>query len=172
MGGAIYFWLGGNVYIEKSITLQECYFYDNLSGRGAALCIDIGSIINTQFYSIMILNSTIYHNLAYDSIVYMTSKNITLSLISTNFTDNAGSCVHLLQSHLICKGVVFAHNTADNGAALFIDQGSSVAIGDEGAVQLINNSAIEHGGAIYLNLVYDCPALLSIISSIYQKYHL
>ena len=156
--GAIYLWFGGNLYINSDVTLQECDFSNNTSyGRGAAICIDNDSIYHGV--PITILNSKFHHNFAYDSIIYMNSKNTSLGLISSNFTDNVASCVHLLQSHLFCESVVFANNIADNGAALFIDQGSSVAIGYGGSYQFINNQAIEHGGAIYLNLGYDCPSI-------------
>ena len=62
------------------------------------------------------------------------------------------SSIYLLECNLFCKNVIFANNSADNGAALYIDQGISVTF-DGGTTQFINNSAVEHGGAVYIHLV-------------------
>ena len=78
---------------------------------------------------------------------------------SSNFTDNIGSSIQLLHSHLLCESVIFINNIADNGAALYIDQRSYITIGDGATVQFINNLAVEHGGAIYINTVYNCPGM-------------
>ena len=144
---------GGNIYLDYPILIKECEFVNNTAGRGAAMYIDINSI---NFLSaIIIINSKIHNNLAYDSVVYVNTKNMEVDLISSGFTNNVGSCMYLLQSHLLCRSVVFANNSADNGGALYIGQGSTISYGE--TVQFINNSAVEHGGAVYLNLMYSCP---------------
>ena len=115
--------------------------------------IDINSI---NFLSaIIIINSKIHNNLAYDSVVYVNTKNMEVDLISSGFTNNVGSCMYLLQSHLLCRSVVFANNSVDNGGALYIGQGSTIGYGE--TVQFIINSAVEHGGAVYLNLMNGYP---------------
>ena len=73
-------------------------------------------------------------------------------IVSCNFTNNIGSSVHLLQCQVSCGNSVFANNTADNGAALYINKGSTIDF--YGTIQFINNSATEYGGAIYILLVY------------------
>jgi len=47
--------------------------------------------------------------------------------------------------------------TADNGAALYIDDGSTVNFTQGSYVHFSNNLAIEHGGAIYIDLDTHCP---------------
>ena len=76
---------------------------------------------------------------------------------SSSFTNNVASCIHLVWSVLTCKDVVFPNNTADSGAAIYTDQGSTVTMDDGGIIQFVNNSAAEYGRAIYINLVYTCP---------------
>ena len=61
---------------------------------------------------------------------------------------------------------IFVNNTADTGAALYIDQGSVAYINNGNTVQFINNSATEHGGAIfvmYLILVHYLFLLIPIL---------
>ena len=159
--------LGGAIYIEynfynhqSSITFQDCEFYNNTSIRGAAFCI----MNNYNGYTIVsILNSKIHHNIGDGSVIYVDSNkavdSMIVSITSSNFTNNVGSSIHLLYTHLICLSAVFANNIADNGAALYIDQGSVAYISGK-TVQFINNSATENGGAIFANLIYTCALLI------------
>ena len=168
--------LGGTVYIEysilnhlSSVTFQDCEFYNNTSIRGSAFCI----INNYNGYTtVNILNSKIHHNIGSGSVIYVDSNKVVDSMIviviSSNFTNNVGSSMRLLYSHLICQSAAFANNTADNGAAIYIDQGSVAYINNVENVQFINNSAAENGGAIFANLFYICalPILTSTLSGI------
>ena len=168
--------LGGTVYIEysilnhlSSVTFQDCEFYNNTSNRGSAFCI----INNYNGYTtVNILNSKIHHNIGSGSVIYVDSNKVVDSMIviviSSNFTNNVGSSMRLLYSHLICQSAVFANNTADNGAAIYIDQGSVAYINNGENVQFINNSAAENGGAIFANLFYICalPVFTSTLSGI------
>ena len=153
--------LGGAVYVrfaisgtENVIMFTECEFINNTASRGAAFYID--NNYSNEKANFTILNSKIHHNMADDVVVYL--NNMDISLISSNFTDNTGSSMYLLKSTLDCDNVIiFANNNADNGAALYLDQGSTFYVDDNMMIYFINNSAVEHGGAIYINLVYNCP---------------
>jgi len=157
---------GGTVYIQANennnatLLFDHCKFIGSSSaGRGAALYIDtnqnqgdknnfliFASIIDCEFSSTM----------SYDSVVYFSSTNLTIC--STSFTDNTGSSMYLSACDLtFCGTVQFTNNTADNGAALFLEQQSTVSIEKGTTVSFINNSATEYGGAIYVDLVYNCP---------------
>ena len=159
VGGAIYIQYGAGVS-HNYLAIEECEFFNNTSHLGAALYIQSYSNFS-QGSTFVILNSKVNHNTADDSVIYIDFKNPYCIVVrSSNFTDNIGSSMHLVQCDLQCENVVFANNTADNGAALYIDQGSSATFDDRGIVEFINNSAVEHGGAIYINLVYDCYSSL------------
>ena len=93
--------------------------------------------------------------MAGNSVIYL-NKMVKMTVMSSNFTNNLGSCVYLLHSYLICKGASFANNTADTGAALCLVQRSNFSTFSKGIIQFINNSATEHGGAIYIDLPYYC----------------
>ena len=61
-----------------------------------------------------------------------------------------GITVYLFHWDLYCKNVVFT----DNGADLYVDQGSTSTFDDGETVAFIKNSAVEHGGAIHIYLVH------------------
>ena len=159
IGGAVYIQYGYSIS-ENHLIFEECEFFNNTAHRGAALYIENYSYNGDN---IVILNSKIHHNTADDSIVYINSKSekayMAVTVNGSNFTNNTATCIHLVQSQLVCEDVVFANNIADNGAAVYIDEGSTVTMDGRGTVQFINNSAIEYGGAIYINLVYTCPII-------------
>ena len=154
----MYIHYSDEISANSYLVFKECNFFNNTSHRGAALYIENSS---HNGGTITILNSGFHHNTAEDSIVYISSNSyddyIMVIVELSSFTDNAASCIHLIQSVLTCKDVVFANNTADIGAAIYIDQGSTVTMDNRGIIQFINNSAVEYGGAIYINLVYTCP---------------
>ena len=152
LGGAVYIRYDGSP-IECGLTCTECEFFNNTSILGAAFYIDNYS---HNIVDITIVDSKIHHNVADDTVVYLNNMGITL--ISSDFTNNIGSSMSLLQSTVnYCDNVTFANNSADNGAALYLDQNSVFHVYDDMATHFINNSAVEHGGAIYINLDYNCP---------------
>ena len=164
--------LGGAVVIqyyvtfaENVLTFKECEFFNNTSIRGAAFYIDnyIDNIADTT-----IIDSKIHHNIADDTVVYLNHMHI--NLISSNFTNNIGSSMYLLQSYLKCDNVTFANNSADNGAALYLDKDSFLLVYED--IHFINNSAVGHGGAIYINLDYTCryfPFSLESQNSLFEN---
>ena len=159
IGGAVYIQYSDSIS-ENDLIFEECEFFNNTAHRGAALYIENFSYSGDN---IVILNSKIHHNTADDSVVYINSKSdkeyMIVTVNGSNFTNNIATCIHLVQSYLVCEDVVFANNIADNGAAVYIDEGSAITMDGRGSVQFINNSAIEYGGAIYINLVYTCPII-------------
>ena len=158
IGGAVYIHYSAKITQQNFLIFEECDFFNNTSHRGAALYIEN---VSYNGGTVTILNSKFDHNSAEDSVIYIScnsySDYVVVTVESSSFTDNVASCIHLVQSVLTCKDVVFANNTADSGAAIYIDQGSTVIMDNGGIIQFINNSAVEYGGAIYINLMYTCP---------------
>ena len=147
IGGAIYIDYD-NAHTQNGIKLEECIFFNNTASRGTAIYIDNGD--NNIFH---IINSKIYNNIADDSVIYLNNMNVTV--ISSSFMENVGSSMYLFLSNLKCDRVIFVNNRADNGAALYLYQGY-LDPDDLVTVQFINNLATEKGGAIFINIVYDC----------------
>ena len=118
---------------------------------------------NTVKYSIIFLSlsDTSVVWLRFSQFINNTGNCLSLSqaavlISSSNFTNNIESCVYLFQSDLRIDGnVVFENNTANKGAALYIDKWSSVTINHESNIHFFKNSA-SLGGAIFVDLSISC----------------
>ena len=157
-GGALFFLLRGSSNSYYDILLEECEFVDNKSpGHGAAL-----NIYTEDFdiSSIEIVNTSFNRNIAGSSVVYIAQEsflldsNKILQVNTSSFTNNVASSMYLSACDMHLSGVVlFKNNTAENGGAIYLDQGSTVTIGNGATVQFIANTATLNGGAIYVDLL-------------------
>ena len=79
---------------------------------------------------------------------------VKIVVVVSNFTGNIGSCIYLSECTLeLVESTLFYNNTAEKGAALYINQGTTVSISDD--VQFLNNAA-SLGGAIFVDLSVVC----------------
>ncbi|XP_065889553.1 uncharacterized protein [Dysidea avara] len=141
-----------------SLHITECEFIDNKSsGHGAALHVTTSSSTG----EVKICNTSFDKNIADDSIAYfyvIPFSNLKVQVNNSNFTNNIGSSMYLSSSilHLI-DNVLFENNTADYGAAVYLDQGGVVLIDKQATVRFVNNIVSHNGGAIYINMIIpDC----------------
>ena len=158
-GGALYIFIddGRNIII-----VQECKFISNKSpGHGAALFIYTEDNQHSGSNNIQIMNTHFDQNIAGSSIVYITHNFFTtqgsylrLQVSSSTFTNNVASSLYLPECNVQFSGVLlFENNTAENGGAIYLDQGTTVTIENEATVQFIDNLATLNGGAIYVNFL-------------------
>ena len=85
-----------------------------------------------------------------------TRNRIKLLVNTSTFTNNIGSPMYLSTCDVKLSGnLLFKNNTAENGGALYLNQGTTVTIDDKATVQFIGNTAILNGGAIYVDLLCD-----------------
>ena len=157
----------GTIYISTSqgkvVHLNSCVFQNNIgSGEGAAIYVTDGVKSNADVHqTIMKINSVNFTgNSAGNSIVHIEGgsiNNTRISLEDTRFTNNNGTALHLSNSQLTFYGCTFfENNTANSGAALYLEQGSQVYFGNKCDIQFVNNRATQYGGAIYINLPSTC----------------
>ena len=141
---------------NKSVIFEECDFFNNTSASNHGVLHVSNDDDTTLYTTVTILNSKIQHNHGDSNvIIYLSGTEVIVN--SSNFTDNVGSSIHLVNCYLSFKSaIIFANNTADNGGALYIEPGSRISF-DTANVQFTNNSATEYGGAMYIDLFYDCP---------------
>ena len=157
-GGALYIFYIGNGNSNCYILLKECEFVSNQSpGHGAA---SYFSIVNFLDASIEIGDTSFDHNMAGNSIVYVTqhgferNNNIELKLNNSVFTNNAASSMYLSACDVKFLGfVLFKNNTAENGAAMYLNHETTVTFYNGANIQFITNTATVNGGAIYVDLM-------------------
>ena len=142
------------VVSSLSLHITDCEFIDNKSsGQGAALHVTASSYKS----EVKICNTSFDNNIADYSIAYVyviPFSNLKVQVNNSNFTNNIGSSMFLSSSilHLI-GNVLFENNTADYGAAVYLDQGGVVEIDEQATVRFLNNFVSHNGGAIYINMI-------------------
>ena len=80
-----------------------------------------------------------------------------VTIISSNFTNNAGSALSFSRSNVTFEGhVLLSDNSAQSGGAIYFSENSQATIAKESTIKLGNNYASQYGGAVYINLPRGC----------------
>jgi len=156
---------GGAVQITShcfsNIIFRDCLFVNNTSVRGAAIYISEPNF--RSLYTVSIINCSFDQNYADDSVIYIDVPfNVALNsnqvvLTDSCFTNNKGVSMFLSWCHVIIEGkVLFKNNIADKGGALFLNEASTIIFKDKAEIHFTDNSAVSHGGAIFVDLSYGC----------------
>jgi len=140
----------------------ECIFFNNTGIHGTAIYTEVQYTDKGYNYhfKIVIVSSVFDKNIADESVFCIdtpTDLQSTPSLFigNSSFTNNLGVCLFLQRCSVILSGnLLFKNNTAENGGALYIDVASVVQM--IGVIQFIDNAAVLHGGAIYVDLNLGC----------------
>ena len=114
--------------LTSTLTLSHCNVYDNNGNESSIVSI-----------------------VSYDN-------NQEVSIVSSNFTNNVGPALHL--SNCVVEfgsSILFMNNSAGRGAAVYLRQGSQIAIEDNSTIEFDRNIARQQGGAIYIELPFGCP---------------
>ena len=154
-GALVFSGIGNN----KILNFKENLFVRNEGthdSQGAALYIKAGGSTTISLY-----HCSFDHNIAFGSIVYISGHDLSfalgfdvvVSVNSSRFLNNhLGSALYASQLMLIFQDfIMFQNNSAETGAAMYIDQNTLITVADESLIQLVNNTALR-GGAIYLDL--------------------
>ena len=159
---------GGVLFLKtadagNNVFMINCVFqHNNGSGQGAAFYVADGVTSNSMVYAtvmqLMAVNFT--DNVAGNSIVYVSGGSINNTQIIAEllrFVGNTGTALHLFMSMVtFFTYVLFENNTADSGAALYLEQGAQVYLQDSVHILFVNNTAIQFGGAIYVDIPSTC----------------
>ena len=143
-----------NVFIQ----LANCTFNENFAlDHVVAMNIKGDNNVNVGIATIE-LSGCDFYNSGGKSIVYVNVHFPKLSgsviLDNSTFHNNKGTALHLAIFEVIFKGnILFISNSANVGAALYLEKVISISFEDDSEVQFINNFAELKGGAMYINLV-------------------
>ena len=105
-------------------------------------------------YNDAIHGYSIVYIAAQDQLKELSGNNVTVLVNASMFSNNLlGSSLHLSHVKLtFYNSVLFQNNTAEAGAAIYVDQNSAITVTDESFVQFVSNTASLRGGAIYVDL--------------------
>jgi len=166
VSNAFFYETGGAIQVTtdspSNITFSESVFLNNTSVRGTAFYIE--ELNADCSYIVTIIQCEFDHNTADENVIYVNVPSdyenflsSVVHLVHSNFTNNIGNCIYLLQSILKIKGdVLFKNNNANKGAALYLNKETRVEFEDGADVYFIDNFAVQYGGAMYVNLRYSC----------------
>ena len=132
---------------------KDQIFGKNSIGHG------VGILIWTHF-SVNMSLCNIQHNSGGKSIAYIHGGgygDAKVLITSSNFTNNSGSALHVSNSPVeLGDHILFMNNSAGRGAAIYLEQNSPLSIGENSVLEFIGNIASQQGGAIYVDVSYDC----------------
>ena len=144
---------------SKGTFFDSTHFLNrNNIGQGSGIKISsfsLFNIINMSFCNI--------HNNDGNSIVFVEERSVfriiqVASIGSCNFTNNTGSALHLSNCTVQFRGnMLFNNNLAERSAAVYVQQGSQIAIMENSVVKFIGNTATQQGGAIFIELPFSYP---------------
>ena len=130
-GTGVFIWFS---WFHGYIQIESCHIVNNVGGDSSIVYIED------------------YHR---DTRMY--SEDTQVSIVSSHFTNNYGSALHLAKCTVVFEGhSVFKNNSAQNGAAVYFAQNSQAAIGKQSEIKFAHNFASLFGGAIHVNLPVNC----------------
>ena len=106
------------------------------------------TIMQCTFANISNANSILYSGSNYSQY----SSNLLIQ--NCTFENNFGTAVHLVNSNLVLENglILFENNTAEHGAALYLELNSRITFGFNSKVLFIRNEARRYGGAIFCDV--------------------
>jgi len=158
-------------YSMSLIELESCTFVNNTAVNTLShfQIGEIGDIKSNYLFNIT--NTVVEHNIGRNSIINFfvdgSSHDGIFEVSSSNFTNNIGTvikCAAQLRFRL-SETVHFVNNTADEGAAIYIDPAYEIAIQDNSYIYFSNNSARLQGGAMYVRIGQDCVDNSNVFST-------
>ena len=128
-GTGIFIWFS---WFRGCMKIESCHIVNNVGGDSSIVYIEDGDTRTN-------------------------SEDTQISIISSHFTDNCGSALHLVKCTVEFEGhSVFKNNSAQNGAAVYFAQNSQATIGKQSEIKFAHNFASLFGGAIHVNLPVNC----------------
>ena len=158
----------GNIFGSNLVTFHKLMIMKNKGSFQPYIETDINdqgsgifAMINGKYSIINISDCNVYENTGSikGSVVYISSSlGITnvVFITSSNFLSNVGSALFLSSCNTELIGhTLFMNNSAGRGGAIYLDQGSQIAIKENSSITFSQNNAMQYGGAIYIELFYN-----------------
>ena len=153
--------------MSGEVNIRDCNFVNNSYYR------DHGAIFYyaVSHYSqllVAINNCNFTHNKDAKSLVYIENRNSDLNITfhDSNFCYNQGTSIYAVSQRLYFTGnILFQHNTAENGAGMYVTEHSSVAFSKNSNAAFIHNSANYKGSAVFLrnysSIIFDQDSIIT-----------
>ena len=140
---------------SSNVVLNGTMIKGNKGNVEPVMWILLYTYADNEPYPVM-YNCTINDNVGEKTgIVYVYSSTL-YTVASCSFTNNSGTVLHVSETKIAFYNLVqFANNKAQRGAAMYLEHGSQIIINNS-TLEFIENFAERWGGAIYIQLPFDC----------------
>ena len=145
-----------------NIVINSSQFNNNSGFAGASLFLAQG---NWQTYEFVLIDTTVTNSRQFhpssddgpESIksVILVRRVLIVRFIDLHVINNTMTGLVLLNAHAFFKGnhTVFVNNSAQNGGGLKAYGDSTMVLENPVEIKFLNNTAVERGGGIYVNVV-------------------
>ena len=148
--------------VSGNVEVSHCNFMNNYKHNDQDSDIKAAAIIhrvrNARLDSVVISDCIFNYNGGTKSVVYLeqyyTEYLLNFHFNNCIFYNNQGVSIYLSGRNFILhinEEVVFQNNTAENGAAIFISDNSTLVFHERSHVKFINNSVDHDGATVFLN---------------------
>ena len=148
---------------REKVNFSGCILKQNTAFENVVIVQILNSDENqVTAYYVGLHNSTFIKNFGGTSIVYLSSDVTShpghFTASSTSFFHNNGIAITCFSLSIFeLSGVMqFVNNTGENGAAIYFPLVYRITLARASSIFFINNSARSRGGAIYINVPYNC----------------
>ena len=136
---------------------KDSFIGSNSFGQGTGILLWFASLS----IHIKIVYCNILNNIGGDGSIVYIEDNIgsgnNVKIVSSNFTSNDGPTLYLSNSNVELKGCSsFSNNAAQSGSAIYFAHNSQASVGNDSTIKFTNNVALLFGGAIYVDLPFNC----------------
>ena len=190
-GGGLYFYSDREVNADESNTLNidKCRFEGNRAHTGSAVDITpnvferliSGILITPVFKNCDFISNTVIINFEVNrtqttygiATIYVSLYNIRFEGFN-RFVNNVGTAIHIVNGNIdaACSSLDFINNHGIQGGALALIGESSLVLGENRNYTFVNNTALDKGGAIYVQVVdnHDITASKTCFIQYYDGY--
>ena len=190
-GGGLYFYSDHEINAEESNTfnIEECRFESNRAHTGSAVDITpnvferltSGILTTPVFKNCVFTNNTVIINFETNrtqttygiGTIYVSLYNVKFEGFNC-FENNLGTAIHIVNGNIDASrsSVDFIKNRGIQGGAIALIGESSMVFGENRNYTFVNNTALDKGGAIYVQVVdnHDITASKTCFIQYYDGY--
>ena len=187
-GGGLYFYSNREIKAEESNTfsIEECRFVGNRAHTGSAVDLSptvferlmSGTLTTPVFKNCVFTSNTVIVNIEKNrtqttygiGTVYISLYTIKLEGFN-RFESNIGTAIHIVNGNIDASqsSVDFIKNQGIRGGAVALIGESSMVFGENRKYKFVNNTALDKGGAVYVQ-VFDNHDITASKTCFFQYY--
>ena len=159
--------------VSGHVNISHCNFVHNnhYRGHGSAIHYSSSNVTSDLQHFFTISNCNFTYNHYAKSLVHidnaMSKHNSNVILQNIKFCHNQGVSIYVVNQNIyLLEKVLFHNNTAESGTAIYMKDHSTVILGKNSDVAIMQNSADYNGGAVLLrnhsSIIFDQNSMATL----------